>query len=45
MVPLYTKGLIFRIRTQGMTILGTGEQEGVKVVAPGETDTVHYNHR
>jgi len=42
MVPLYTKGLIFRIRTQGMTILGTGEQEGVKVIAPGETDIIVF---
>jgi len=41
-VPLYVRGLVFRIRTQGMTILGTGEQESVKVIAPGETDTIVF---
>lgn len=42
-VPLYIKGLVFRIRTHEMTVLGIGEQVNAKAIAPSETDTIIFD--
>lgn len=42
-IPLYVSGLVFQLKLSDGTILGRGEQEGVKSIAPGETDTLVFN--
>ena len=42
-IPLYVRGLVFRIKLPDDTILGSGEQQGTKSIAAGETDTIVFN--
>ena len=42
-IPLYINGLVFRLKLPGEVILGSGEQEYRKLIAPGETDTIAFN--
>ena len=42
-IPLYVKGLVFRLELPDGTILGSGEQQSVKSIAAGETDTIVFN--
>ena len=42
-IPLYINGIVFRLKLGDGTILGTGQQEEAKAIAPGETDTITFN--
>lgn len=42
-IPLYVNWVVFDARTGGGLVLGSGELEAPKLIAPGETDTVVFN--
>ena len=42
-IPLYVNWAVFDARTGGGLVLGSGELEAPKLIAPGETDTVIFN--
>jgi LEA14-like dessication related protein len=42
-IPLYVNWIVFDVRTGKGLVLGSGELEAPKLIAPGETDTVVFN--
>jgi LEA14-like dessication related protein len=42
-IPLYVRGVVFDIKTGGGVVLGRGEQERPKSIAPGEVDTIVFD--
>jgi LEA14-like dessication related protein len=42
-IPLYVNWVVFDVRTGGGLVLGSGELETPKLIAPGETDTVVFS--
>jgi len=42
-IPLYINWIVFNVKTGGGLVLGSGEQEMPKMIAPGEVDTIVFS--